>query len=183
MFATYTAFNGHCILPKLISTEDFYSFNVMPLYGVGSKIKNLALFPKSTANMRCFLELMVLTLPMYSDSVTQWDNPVLLQEPRYSWEFTQIGNCGSPIWTAEGWLVITHGVGAMRRYCIGVPFDLDDPSKEIGRLKEPLLSPREDEREGYVPNVVYSCGAIIHNNSLILCRIRLFLDLCGGRSC
>jgi len=106
---------------------------------------------------------------MYSERATQWNNPILLQEPKYTWEFTQIGNCGSPLWTDEGWLVITHGVGAMRRYCIGASlFDLDDPSKEIGRLREPLLAPLEDEREGYVPNVVYSCGAIIHNNSLIL---------------
>jgi predicted GH43/DUF377 family glycosyl hydrolase len=171
MFATYTAFNGHCILPKLISTEDFYSFNVMPLYGVGSKNKNLALFPRKVNGKYAMLSRIdgVNNYLMYSDSVTQWDNPILLQEPRHSWEFTQIGNCGSPIWTAEGWLVITHGVGAMRRYCIGASlFDIHDPSKEIGRLKEPLLSPREDEREGYVPNVVYSCGSIIHNNSLIL---------------
>ena len=106
---------------------------------------------------------------MYSNRATQWNNPILLQQPRYTWELTQIGNCGSPLWTEEGWLVITHGVGTMRRYCIGASlFDLDDPSKEIGRLSEPLLSPLEDEREGYVPNVVYSCGAIIHNNSLIL---------------
>lgn len=106
---------------------------------------------------------------MYSDNPTQWDNPIMLQEPRYPWEFIQIGNGGSPLWTEEGWLVITHGVGAMRQYCLGASlFDLDDPSKEIGRLKYPLLSPLEEEREGYVPNVVYSCGSIIHNNSLIL---------------
>jgi predicted GH43/DUF377 family glycosyl hydrolase len=106
---------------------------------------------------------------MYSDRTTLWNNPVMIQEPRFPWEFTQIGNCGSPIWTKEGWLVISHGVGPMRRYCLGASLlDLDDPSKERGRLKEPLLSPREDERNGYVPNVVYSCGAIVHNNSLIL---------------
>jgi hypothetical protein len=95
MFATYTAFNGHCILPKLISTEDFYSFNVMPLYGVGSKNKNLAFRGKSTANAMLSRIDGVNNYLMYSDSVTQWDNPILLQEPRYSWEFTQIGNCGS----------------------------------------------------------------------------------------
>ncbi|HEY4655842.1 MAG TPA: glycosidase, partial [Cyclobacteriaceae bacterium] len=106
---------------------------------------------------------------MYSDWPTIWNNPVIIQEPRYPWEFVQIGNGGSPLWTEEGWLVISHGVGPMRRYCLGASlFDLDDPSKEIGRLEEPLLSPREDEREGYVPNVVYSCGSIIHNTSLIL---------------
>lgn len=171
VMATYTAYNGHVILPKLISTEDFYTFRVMPLYGIGAQNKNLALFPRKIKGKYAMLARIdgVNNYLMFSDRPTQWNDPVILQEPRYTWEFTQIGNCGSPLWTAEGWLVITHGVGAMRRYCIGASlFDLDDPSKEIGRLKEPLLSPLEDEREGYVPNVVYSCGSIIHNNSLIL---------------
>lgn len=171
VMATYTAYNGHTILPKLISTEDFYTFRVMPLHGVGAQNKNLALFPRKIKGKYAMLARIdgVNNYIMYSERATQWNNPILLQEPRYPWEFTQIGNCGSPLWTAEGWLVITHGVGTMRRYCIGASlFDLDDPSKEIGRLNEPLLSPLEDEREGYVPNVVYSCGAIIHNNSLIL---------------
>ncbi|MFV5695950.1 glycoside hydrolase family 130 protein [Flavobacterium sp. LB3P122] len=171
VMATYTAYNGHVILPKLISTEDFYTFRVMPLYGVGAENKNLALFPRKIKGKYAMLSRIdgVNNYLMFSDRATQWNDPVLLQEPRYPWEFTQIGNCGSPLWTEEGWLVLTHGVGTMRRYCIGASlFDLDDPSKEIGRLKEPLLSPLEDEREGYVPNVVYSCGSIIHNNSLIL---------------
>jgi predicted GH43/DUF377 family glycosyl hydrolase len=171
VIATYTAYNGHVILPKLISTEDFYSFRVMPLYGIGAQNKNLALFPRKIKGKYAMLSRIdgVNNYLMYSERPTQWNDPFILQEPRYTWEFTQIGNCGSPLWTEEGWLVITHGVGAMRRYCIGASlFDLDDPSKEIGRLKEPLLSPLEDEREGYVPNVVYSCGSIIHNNSLIL---------------
>ena len=171
VIATYTAYNGHAILPKLISTEDFYTFRVMPLHGAGAQNKNLALFPRKIKGKYAMLSRIdgVNNYLMFSDRPTQWNNPILLQEPRYTWEFTQIGNCGSPLWTSEGWLVITHGVGAMRRYCIGASlFDLDDPSKEIGRLKEPLLSPLEDEREGYVPNVVYSCGSIIHNNSLIL---------------
>ncbi|MFV8370053.1 glycoside hydrolase family 130 protein [Flavobacterium sp. LB2R40] len=171
VMATYTAYNGHVILPKLISTEDFYTFRVMPLYGTGAQNKNLALFPRKIKGKYAMLSRIdgVNNYLMYSDRPTQWNNPVIIQEPRYTWEFTQIGNCGSPLWTEEGWLVITHGVGAMRRYCIGASlFDLDDPSKEIGRLKEPLLSPLEDEREGYVPNVVYSCGSIIHNCSLIL---------------
>ncbi|TDE27288.1 MULTISPECIES: glycoside hydrolase family 130 protein [Flavobacterium] len=171
VMATYTAYNGHVILPKLISTEDFYTFRVMPLYGIGAQNKNLALFPRKIKGKYAMLSRIdgVNNYLMYSERPTQWNDPVILQEPRYTWEFTQIGNCGSPLWTEEGWLVITHGVGAMRRYCIGASlFDLDDPSKEIGRLKEPLLSPQEDEREGYVPNVVYSCGSIIHNNSLIL---------------
>lgn len=171
IIGTYTAYNGHTILPKMISTEDFYTFRVMPLHGVGAQNKNLALFPRKIKGKYAMLSRIdgVNNYLMYSNNPTQWDNPVMLQEPRYPWEFTQIGNGGSPLWTDEGWLVITHGVGAMRQYCLGASlFDLDDPSKEIGRLQYPLLSPLEEEREGYVPNVVYSCGSIIHNNSLIL---------------
>ena len=171
VMATYTAYNGHAILPKLISTEDFYTFRVMPLHGAGAQNKNLALFPRKIKGQYVMLSRIdgVNNYIMFSDRPTQWNNPIMLQEPKFTWEFTQIGNCGSPLWTSEGWLVITHGVGAMRRYCIGASlFDLENPSKEIGRLKEPLLSPLEDEREGYVPNVVYSCGSLIHNGSLIL---------------
>ena len=171
IYATYTAFNGHTILPKLLSTENFYTFRVMPLHGSGAQNKNLAMFPRKIKGKFAMLARIdgVNNYLMYSDRPTVWNSPVMIQEPRFPWEFTQIGNCGSPLWTEEGWLVISHGVGPMRRYCLGASlFDLDDPSKEIGRLAEPLLSPREDEREGYVPNVVYSCGSIIHNNSLIL---------------
>lgn len=171
IFATYTAFNGHTILPKLLSTENFYTFRIMPMHGNGAQNKNLALFPRKIKGKYAMLARIdgVNNYLMYSDRNTLWNNPVIIQEPRFPWEFTQIGNCGSPLWTEEGWLVISHGVGPMRRYCLGASlFDLDDPSKEIGRLEEPLLAPREDEREGYVPNVVYSCGSLIHNNSLIL---------------
>jgi predicted GH43/DUF377 family glycosyl hydrolase len=171
IYATYTAYNGHTILPKLLSTEDFYTFRVMPLHGSGAQNKNLAMFPRKIQGKYAMLARIdgVNNYLMYSDRPTVWNKPVIIQEPRFPWEFVQIGNCGSPLWTEEGWLVISHGVGPMRRYCIGASlFDLDDPSKEIGRLNEPLLTPREDEREGYVPNVVYSCGAIIHNHSLIL---------------
>lgn len=171
IYATYTAYNGHTILPKLLSTDNFYTFRVMPLHGNGAQNKNLALFPRKIKGQYAMLSRIdgVNNYLMFSDRVTVWNNPRMIQEPRFPWEFVQIGNCGSPLWTEEGWLVISHGVGPMRRYCLGASlFDLDDPSKEIGRLDEPLLSPREDEREGYVPNVVYSCGAIIHNKSLIL---------------
>lgn len=171
IYATYTAFNGHTILPKLLSTDDFYTFRVMPLHGSGAQNKNLALFPRKIKGKYAMLARIdgVNNYLMFSDRTTVWNKPVIIQEPRFPWEFTQIGNCGSPLWTEEGWLVISHGVGPMRRYCLGAAlFDLDDPSKEIGRLGEPLLSPREDERNGYVPNVVYSCGAIIHNQSLVL---------------
>jgi len=106
---------------------------------------------------------------MYSNNINLWETPIKLQDPLHPWELVQIGNCGSPIETDRGWLVITHGVGPMRRYCLGASlFKLDDPSVEIGRLKEPLLVPNQDEREGYVPNVVYSCGGIINNGKLIL---------------
>ncbi|MDA0194956.1 MAG: glycoside hydrolase family 130 protein [Bacteroidetes bacterium] len=171
IYATYTAYNGHTILPKLLSTEDFYTFRIMPLHGTGAQNKNLALFPRKINGQYAMLARLdgVNNYLMYSKRPTVWNDPIIIQEPRFPWEFTQIGNCGSPLWTEEGWLLITHGVGPMRRYCLGASlFDLNDPSKEIGRLDEPLLSPREDEREGYVPNVVYSCGSIIHNNSLIL---------------
>jgi predicted GH43/DUF377 family glycosyl hydrolase len=171
VIGTYTAYNGHAILPKLITTEDFYTFRVMPLYGDGSTGKGMALFPKKIKGKYAMLGRIdgVNNYLMYSLKVNEWKNPQLIQRPQFAWEYTQVGNCGSPLWTEKVWLVITHGVGAMRRYCIGASlFDLDDPSKEIGRLSEPLLAPLEEEREGYVPNVVYSCGSLIHNNSLIL---------------
>ncbi|KIA88951.1 glycoside hydrolase family 130 protein [Kaistella jeonii] len=170
-YATYTAYNGHTILPKFLSTEDFCTFRIMPLRGKGAMGKNLAFFPKKIKGQYAMLSRIdgVNNYIMFSDRNTLWDNPILLQKPKYPWEFSKIGNCGSPIWTEEGWLIITHGVGPMRRYCIGASLlDLDDPTKVIGRLKEPLLMPLENEREGYVPNVVYSCGSIIHNNHLIL---------------
>ena len=171
VIGTYTAYNGHAILPKLITTDDFYTFRVMPLYGEGSTGKGMALFPKKINGKYAMLGRMdgVNNYLMYSSKLNQWNDPQIIQRPEYAWEYTQIGNCGSPLWTKDGWLVITHGVGAMRRYCIGASLlDLDDPSIEIGRLSEPLLAPLEEEREGYVPNVVYSCGSLIHNNSLIL---------------
>jgi predicted GH43/DUF377 family glycosyl hydrolase len=171
VMGTYTAYNGHSILSKLITTEDFYTFRVMPLYGEGSLGKGMALFPRKIKGKYAMLGRVdgINNYLMYSTRTNEWKNPQIIQRPEHTWEYTQIGNCGSPLWTEEGWLVITHGVGAMRRYFIGASlFDLDDPSKEIGRLAEPLLTPLEDEREGYVPNVVYSCGSIIHNNSLIL---------------
>jgi predicted GH43/DUF377 family glycosyl hydrolase len=171
VMGTYTAYNGHSVLSKLITTEDFYTFRVMPLHGEGSQSKGMALFPKKVNGKYAMLGRIdgVNNYLMYSLRPNEWKNPQIIQRPEYPWEYTQIGNCGSPLWTEEGWLVITHGVGAMRRYCLGASLlDLNDPSKEIGRLPEPLLTPLEDEREGYVPNVVYSCGSIIHNNSLIL---------------
>jgi hypothetical protein len=130
IYATYTAYNGHTVLPKLLSTKNFYTFRVMPLHGNGALNKNLALFPKKIKGKYAMLARIdgVNNYLMYSDRPTVWNNPVIIQEPRFPWEFTHIGNCGSPILTEEGWLIITHGVGAMRRYCIGASlFDLDDP--------------------------------------------------------
>lgn len=171
IYATYTAYDGHTILPKLLSTDDFTNFRIMPMHGNAAQNKNFALFPKKINGKYAVLARVdgVNNYLMYSDRITLWNDPIKIQEPKYPWEFTQIGNCGAPLYTEEGWLVITHGVGPMRRYCIGASlFDLDDPTKEIGRLSRPLLSPLEEEREGYVPNVVYSCGSMIHNGSLIL---------------
>lgn len=171
IYATYTAYDGHTIIPKLLSTDNFNAFRIMPMHGNGAQNKNFALFPKKINGKYAVLARVdgINNYIIYSDRNTLWNDPIKIQEPKYPWEFTQIGNCGSPLWTEDGWLIITHGVGPMRRYCIGASlFDLDDPTKEIGRLSEPLLSPLEEEREGYVPNVVYSCGSMIHNDSLIL---------------
>lgn len=171
VYATYTAYDGHTILPKLLSTEDFSTFRIMPMHGKAAQNKNFALFPKKIKGKYAVLARVdgVNNYLMYSDRNTLWNDPIKIQEPKYPWEFTQIGNCGAPLYTEEGWLVITHGVGPMRRYCMGASlFDLDDPTKEIGRLSQPLLSPLEEEREGYVPNVVYSCGSMINNGSLVL---------------
>ncbi|MBE9601425.1 glycoside hydrolase family 130 protein [Pedobacter sp. MC2016-24] len=170
-YATYTAFDGAMIMPKLMQTTDFYDFKISPLHGIGAQNKNLALFPRKINGKYAMMSRIDgwNNYLMYSDKLTVWDNPVKLQSPKFAWEFIQIGNCGSPIETEHGWLVITHGVGPMRRYCLGASlFQLDDPSIEIGRLNEPLVIPNTDEREGYVPNVLYSCGSIIHNGELII---------------
>jgi len=170
-YATYTAYDGFTILPKLLETKDFYHFKNIPLHGECIRNKNFSLFPKKINGQYAMLSRIdgVSHYIMFSDSVTLWDTATLLREPKYTWELIQIGNCGSPIETEEGWIVITHGVGQMRKYCLGaILLDLQDPEKVIGSLKEPLIVPNEDEREGYVPNVVYSCGSIINNSELII---------------
>jgi len=170
-YATYTAYDGSLIMPKLLETTDFIDFKVRPLYGAGAQNKNLALFPRKINGKYVMMSRIDgwNNYIMYSDKINVWEKPILLQEPKFSWEFVQIGNCGSPIETEDGWLVITHGVGAMRRYVLGVTLlDLNDPSIIVGRLNEPLLIPNSDEREGYVPNVVYSCGSMVHNGKLIV---------------
>ena len=169
--ATYTAYDGIVVLPHLILTKDFCHFKIAPLHGKAAINKNLALFPRKINGQFVMLSRIdgINNYIMFSDDIFMWEEAMLLQQPKYPWEFVQIGNAGSPIETEKGWLVITHGVGAMRKYCLGASlFDLNDPTKELGRLQEPLLMPNEDERDGYVPNVVYSCGSIIHGDKLFI---------------
>ncbi len=170
-YATYTAYDGHTILPKMLETSDFYHFKISPLHGEIAVNKGMALFPRKIKGkyvMLCRLDGYNNYIA-FSDQLTVWREAKLLQKPKYPWEFIQIGNCGSPIETEAGWLVITHGVGPMREYVLGASlFDIHHPEKEIGRLKNPLLIPNSKEREGYVPNVVYSCGSMVHNGHLII---------------
>jgi predicted GH43/DUF377 family glycosyl hydrolase len=169
--ATYTAYDGRVTIPQLLETSDFLRFSVCTLNGPEVQNKGMALFPRRIRGQYVMLsrqdaENLYL---MYSDDLHFWHTKVPLLKPTYSWEFLQIGNCGSPIETEAGWLVISHGVGPMRKYSIGAfLLDLEDPSRVIGRLTQPLLSPDESEREGYVPNVVYSCGSLVHAGLLIL---------------
>ncbi|WP_198027647.1 glycoside hydrolase family 130 protein [Seonamhaeicola sp. S2-3] len=170
-YATYTAYNGVCIIPQLLETKDFVHFNIMTLNGKAVENKGMALFPRKINGKYAMLSRLdgEKNYIMFSDNLRFWNTTKMLQEPKMPWEFVQIGNCGSPLETSEGWLVLTHGVGPMRQYSIGVILlDLDDPSKIIARLETPLIVPNKKEREGYVPNVVYSCGAIIHNDELII---------------
>jgi beta-1,2-mannobiose phosphorylase / 1,2-beta-oligomannan phosphorylase len=170
-FATYTAYDGITILPKLLVTKDFYHFKVMPIHGEVAQNKGMALFPRKINGkyaMLCRIDG-VNNYISFSDNINVWRKASILQKPRYPWELIQMGNCGSPIETPEGWLVITHGVGPVREYVLGISLlDLENPAKEIGRLPDPLLLPNAKEREGYVPNVVYSCGSMIHGENLIL---------------
>jgi len=170
-YATYTAFDGVSILPKLLETKDFYHFKCSPIHGEVAQNKGMALFPRKINGkyaMLCRIDG-VNNYIAFSDNINIWREAKIIQKPKYPWELVQVGNSGSPLETEEGWLIITHGVGPMREYSLGAAlYELDNPEKEISRLKTPLLSPNEEEREGYVPNVVYSCGAIIHNNELII---------------
>jgi predicted GH43/DUF377 family glycosyl hydrolase len=170
-FATYTAYNGITILPQLIETKDFIRFNILTLNGKAVQNKGMALFPRKIGGRYAMLSRQdgENNHIMFSDNIHFWQESQIIQEPEYPWEFIQIGNCGSPLEIDEGWVVLTHGVGPMRQYCIGaVLLDLENPTKIIARLDEPLLAPHGKEREGYVPNVVYSCGAMIHNNELVI---------------
>jgi predicted GH43/DUF377 family glycosyl hydrolase len=170
-FATYTAFDGFSILPQLIETEDFTTFRICTLSGQFARNKGLALFPRKLGGRYAMLarhDQQNLYL-MESDDVRIWNESRLLLEPRLAWGLVKVGNCGSPLETPEGWLVLTHGVGPVREYTLGaILLDLEDPGRVIGELEEPLLVPDESEREGYVPNVVYTCGAMVHGEHLVL---------------
>ncbi|GHT91217.1 glycosidase [Spirochaetia bacterium] len=170
-YATYTAYDGKNILPKLIGTTDFLRFNMQRLSGAMALNKGMALFPRKLNGRYAMLSRVdgESLFIMFSNDLYTWDHAEKIAAPRSPWEFMQIGNCGSPIELDEGWLVLTHSVGSLRRYSIGaLLLDKTDPAKVIGRLAEPLLSPGERERTGYVPNVVYTCGSIVHEGKLII---------------
>lgn len=170
-YATYTAYDGQVTLPQMVETEDFLHFKLSTLNGPEVRNKGFALFPRMVNGQYAMLsrqdnENIFL---MYSDQPHFWYSKELIAKPTYEWEFVQLGNCGSPIETEAGWLVLTHGIGPMRKYALGaLLLDLDDPLRVIGRLEMPLLEPNANEREGYVPNVVYSCGAVTHGRELII---------------
>ncbi|MBU0895687.1 MAG: glycoside hydrolase family 130 protein, partial [Candidatus Omnitrophica bacterium] len=170
-YATYTAYDGKFILPQLMETEDFTHFKMITLNGRAAVNKGMALFPRKINGRYAMIsrndnENLFL---MYSDNVHFWHEAVPIMEPLYPWEFVQIGNCGSPIETERGWLLLTHGVGPMRQYSIGAALlDREDPSRVLGRLKEPLIHWIDESRSGYVPNVVYSCGSMVHGDTVII---------------
>jgi predicted GH43/DUF377 family glycosyl hydrolase len=170
-YATHTAFDGRVTLPELLETDDFLRFRINTLNGPEVRNKGLALFPRKVNGYYAMLsrqdgENLYI---MFSDMLHFWYTKQLIAKPTYPWEYVQLGNCGSPIETEAGWLVLTHGVGPVRKYSMGAfLLDLEDPTRVIGRLHQPLLAPNENEREGYVPNVVYSCGAVIHEGQLVI---------------
>jgi predicted GH43/DUF377 family glycosyl hydrolase len=170
-YATYTAYSGRAIRSELIETSDFTSFRLAPLRGAAARNKGMALFPRKIDGKYAMIarqdnENLYL---IYSEDLYTWDGGQAILKPAFPWEFVQIGNCGSPIELDEGWLLLTHGVGPVRKYSIGAALlDKSDPSKVLARSREPLLRPEPSEREGYVPNVVYTCGAMRHADQIIL---------------
>jgi len=170
-YATYTAYDGKMILPQFIETRDFLHFKFITLNGPAVQNKGMALFPRKINGRYAMLSRQDYEniYVMFSDHLHFWHATQLVLKPAFPWEFIQLGNCGSPLETDAGWLVLSHGVGPMRKYCIGAfLLDRDDPTRMIGRLREPLIQPNEDEREGYVPNVVYSCGSLLHGRQLVI---------------
>jgi predicted GH43/DUF377 family glycosyl hydrolase len=169
-YATYTAYDGVDVAQQLLETTDFRSFTSSPVVGLEAN-KGLALFPRRIGDSFAALSRSghETNTVVFSDDLHRWQAPQPYQVPTWTWEVLQLGNCGSPIETDAGWLALTHGVGPMRTYRIGaVLLDLDDPTRIIGKLREPLLSPAPDEQDGYVPNVVYSCGSLVHGDTLVL---------------
>jgi predicted GH43/DUF377 family glycosyl hydrolase len=170
-YATYTAYNGKAIRSELLETADFRSFRMTPLRGAAARNKGMALFPRKIDGRYAMIgrqdnENLYL---MYSDDLYEWEIGQIILQPKYPWEFMQMGNCGSPIALDEGWLLLTHGVGAVRKYSIGAALlDKKDPSKVLARSREPLVRPEHSERGGYVPNVVYTCGAMRHGDQIVL---------------
>lgn len=170
-YATYTAYTGKAIRSELIETADFLTFRMTPLRGTAARNKGMALFPRRIGGRYAMIarqdnENLYL---IYSDDLRSWDGGVAILKPQFPWEFVQIGNCGSPIELDEGWLMLTHGVGPVRKYSIGAALlDKKDPSKVLARSREPLVRPEPSERDGYVPNVVYTCGAMRHDDLIIL---------------
>jgi predicted GH43/DUF377 family glycosyl hydrolase len=170
-YATYTAFDGVHVEPQLLETTDFRRFRVTQLTGAAAKNKGLALFPRRIGGRYVALSRWdrERNAVVTSDDCRSWETATTLQSAERPWELLQLGNCGSPVETPEGWLVLTHGVGPMRVYSIGaVLLDLDDPTRMLGRLSAPLMSPDDSERDGYVPNVVYSCGLLLHDQRLVI---------------
>lgn len=170
-YATYTAYDGSTIFPQMLETPDFLTFHFRTLRGAAVHNKGMALFPRRIHGRYAMLSRQdnENIRIMFSDNIYSWETSEILVRPTQPWEFLHMGNCGSPLELEEGWLVITHGVGAMRKYCIGaLLLDKNDPTKIIARLREPLIRPLPHEREGYVPNVVYSCGGMIYQEHLVL---------------
>jgi predicted GH43/DUF377 family glycosyl hydrolase len=170
-YATYTAYSGREIRSELIETSDFITFRMTPLRGAAARNKGMGLFPRKIGGRYAMIarqdnENLYL---IYSDDLYSWDSGQAILKPEFPWEFVQIGNCGSPIELDEGWLLLTHGVGPVRKYSIGAALlDKNDPSKVLARSREPLVRPDSSEREGYVPNVVYTCGALRHGDLIVL---------------
>ncbi len=169
-YATYTAYSGRAIRSELIETSDFVSFRLSPLKGIAARNKGMALFPRKINGKYAMIarqdnENLYL---IFSDDLYTWEEGQAILKPQFPWEFVQIGNCGSPIEIDSGWLMLTHGVGPVRKYSIGAALlDKKDPSKVLARLRDPLVRPDPSEREGYVPNVVYTCGAMLHRDKII----------------
>jgi predicted GH43/DUF377 family glycosyl hydrolase len=170
-YATYSAYDGQIVLPQIVETKDFLNFRISTLNGPEVRNKGMALFPRKIGGCYAMISRQdgENVFIMFSEMLHFWYEKRPLLRPTEPWEFVQLGNCGSPIETEEGWLLLTHGVGPMRRYVIGaVLLDLEKPTRVIGRLREPLIVPEGDEREGYVPNVVYSCGGLVHGKTLLI---------------